>query len=142
MDVHLLALTYPSVAEADRALAAVEEAHPVDAVVVRRTPVGKIELRQTHEDSAGEGAITGGTVGLLAGLLLGIPVGAALIGVAAGAGWGARDTGIDDERLRTLGETLGEHEAMLCLLIEAGSRADVDRLLAPYDGVEVSVDLP
>jgi len=106
-------------------------------VIVRREPNGRIELHQTRESSVGEGAVAGGTVGLLAGLLLGLPVGAAVAGVLAGGGLGARDTGVENSRLRELGERLEAGHALLCLLVQPAAVSEVSTLLEPFGGVPV-----
>ena len=88
------------------------------AAVVARTSTGQVELHQTAELAAGEGAVAGGAAGLVAGLLLGIPVVGALAGIVGGGGWALRDTGIPDERLRRLGRDLEPGHAVLCVLAD------------------------
>jgi len=105
-----------------------------DAAIVVRTADGRLELHQTRELAAGEGAVAGGSVGLVAGLLLGGPVGGALVGILAGGGWGLRDTGIPDERLRQLGQELDPGRAVLCVLVADGLPR-VREALAPYGEV-------
>ena len=100
-----------------------------------RTERGHIELHQTKELSAGDGAVAAGTVGLVAGLLLGIPVGGALVGLIGGGGWGMRDTGIPDDRLRDLGRDLEPEHAVLCLLVDDAGLAHARESLAPYGDV-------
>lgn len=129
----LLAVAYPGVEQAEEALAAAERLEPRDAAIVVRGADDRVQLRQTRQTGIGEGAIAGGTVGLLAGLLVGLPVGIALAGLAAGGGFGLRDTGIPDKRLRALGESLEADQAVLCVLAD-----DVPALaaaLAPFGGV-------
>jgi uncharacterized membrane protein len=81
------------------------------AVVVRRRAddggAGAVEVRQAKELAAGEGVVGGGAVGLLVGLATGLPVAAALVGMAGGAGIAALDTGIPNDELRRVGESLG-----------------------------------
>jgi len=125
-----------SLERAEEALAAVEPAHQADAVIVRRTPDGRIDLHQTRQKSVGEGAIAGGTIGLLAGLLFGIPVGASLAGLFGGGIFGARDTGIKDARLRELGERLEAGEAMACVLVAEDAQAAAAQALGAYGAVE------
>ncbi len=110
-----------------------------DAAVVVRTPDGRLELHQSRELSAGEGAVAGGSVGLIVGLLVGGPVAGALLGIVAGGAWGLRDTGIPDGRLRQLGEELTPGRAMLCALVGDGL-PHVRDALAPYgDAVEAEL---
>ncbi|HEY2202258.1 MAG TPA: DUF1269 domain-containing protein [Solirubrobacteraceae bacterium] len=111
-----------------------------DAAVVLRTESGRVELAQTREVAPGEGLVGGGTVGLVAGLLLGLPVAGALLGLAGGAVFGLRDTGIPDGRLREVGAELKPGDAMLCVLVEADALAHTREALQRY-GTVVEVEL-
>ena len=137
-----VAVAFDTTAEAEQALKAVDGLDRVgirDAAIVVRTAAGRIELHQARELSAGEGAVAAGSIGLVAGLLLGIPVGGALLGLVAGGGWGLRDTGIPDDRLRAMGEKLEPGHAVLCVLVGDGVPR-VREALAPY-GEVVDVEL-
>ncbi|HUJ91463.1 MAG TPA: DUF1269 domain-containing protein [Gaiellaceae bacterium] len=132
-----VAVAFRTTAEAEQGLKTVEALDGVsvrDAAVVVRTEAGRIELHQAREISVGEGSVTAGSVGLVAGLLLGIPVAGALLGIVAGGGWGFRDTGIPDDRLRAMGETLEPGHAVLCVLVGEGLPR-VREALAPYGDV-------
>jgi uncharacterized membrane protein len=132
-----VAVAFGTTAEAERGLKTVEALDGVsvrDAAVVVRTEAGRIELHQAREISVGEGSVTAGSVGLVAGLLLGIPVAGALLGIVAGGGWGFRDTGIPDDRLRAMGETLEPGHAVLCVLVGDGLPR-MREALAPYGEV-------
>ena len=136
-----VAVAFGTASAAEEALRAVrglegEEAAAVeDAAVVLRTANGRLELHQTKELAAGEGAVAGGSVGLVAGLLLGGPVGGALVGLVAGGGWGLRDTGIPDDRLRQLGKELEPGHAVLCVLVGESGLPRVREVLEPYGEV-------
>jgi uncharacterized membrane protein len=143
-----LAVAFDTVAGAEEGLKAVrvlagEDGVSVeDAAVVVRTAGRRLELHQTKELAAGEGAVAGGSVGLVAGLLLGGPVGGALVGIVAGGGWGLRDTGIPDDRLRQLGEKLEPGHAVLCVLVADGLPR-IREGLAPYgEAVEAELSPP
>lgn len=135
----LVGTTCASRAEAELALAALGEldVEVVDAVVVVRTVEGRVELHQTRELAAGEGIVAGGAVGLVAGMLLGGPVAGALLGMLGGGAWGARDTGVENDRLRELGEVLEPGAAMLCVLVDAGAVSPIREVLASYGDVAV-----
>jgi uncharacterized membrane protein len=141
-----LAVAFEDVAAAEDALTTVGEPAAEkgvsirDAAVVVRTEAGRIELEQTHEVSAGDGVIAGGAVGLVAGLLLGVPVGGALAGLLGGAGFGLRDTGIPDRRLRQLGQDLQPGHAVLCVLVDADGVGRTREVLSRY-GVVVDAEL-
>jgi uncharacterized membrane protein len=141
-----LAVAFSTAGEAEDGLAALgklapdDAAHVRDAAVVVRTSRGRIELHQTRELAAGEGAVAGGAVGLVAGLLLGIPVGGALAGLLVGGGWGLRDTGIPDDRLREVGRGLRPGHAVLSVLVDEPGLPAVRDALSGYGDV-VEADL-
>jgi uncharacterized membrane protein len=132
----LVVVSCSSLAAAERALAETRGLDGVrDTAIVTRTDRGHVELRQTHQVAAGEGVVTGGTVGFVAGMLLGGPIGGALVGMLGGGIWGARDTGLPDARLRELGESLKPAGALLCLLVGAADAAVVRERLVAYGEV-------
>jgi uncharacterized membrane protein len=143
----LVAVAFDTTAAAEDALKVVSALHGdgvsvEDAAVVVRTVDGRLELHQSRGLSAGEAAVAGGSVGLVAGLLLGGPVGGALVGLLAGGGWGLRDTGIPDDRLRQLGADLEPGHAVLGVLVRAGLPR-VREALAPYgEAVEAELSPP
>jgi uncharacterized membrane protein len=142
MPDRFVAAAYGSLAEADAALRAAEEVDLHDAAIVVRDANGRIDLRQMRETSIGEGAVAGGTVGLLAGLFLGLPVGAALAGLLAGGGFGARDTGIANDRLRKLGEGLQPGHAVVCVLVDEEKLPGVVERLVAHGGEAVDTAVP
>jgi uncharacterized membrane protein len=135
-----VAAAYPSRAAAEAGLETLEDlghdgaAHIVDAAIVERTEHGRVELHQRHGFSAGEGAVSGGVAGILAGLVLGFPIALPAAGIAIGAAVGAYDTGIDDGRMRRLGEDLNAGQAALCALVGEADWARVKEGMAPHVG--------
>jgi uncharacterized membrane protein len=97
-----------------------------------RTTDGRLELHQTHQLAAGEGIVAGGSAGLVAGLLLGGPVFGAVAGMLGGGVAGARDTGLDDDELRALGESLATGEALVGALVTPRRAPEVRTALARY----------
>ena len=81
---------------------------------------GKIRLQQTRDLNAGQGAGTGGWIGALLGFVggpLGMVAGGAL-GATIGGIWAKlRDIGIDDDKMKDMGESLNDGEAALFMLI-------------------------
>jgi uncharacterized membrane protein len=125
-----------SVKEAEDALSAVRGLDGVhDAAVVVRTGGGRLELHQTEEVAAGEGAVTGGAAGLVAGMLLGVPVVGALAGILGGGGLGLRDTGLPNAQLRRLGADLEPRQAILCVLVSKDGLLRLREALEPYGEV-------
>jgi uncharacterized membrane protein len=133
-----LAVAFPSPEGAEDAageLRALKDLAVRDVAVVLCTPHGRIELQQTRGAAPGEALVGVGTAGLIAGLLLGFPVAGALVGLAGGAVAGLRDHGLPDSRMRELGEDLKPGEALLCVLIDAGSIAQARAALGSYGAV-------
>lgn len=94
-----------------------------DAAIVTRVR-GRVRITQTKDVTAGQGAVGGAWIGTLAGLFVGGPLLGAALGAAAGGLFGKlRDVGIDDDRMKELGEQLADDEAALFLLIEDCHRA-------------------
>jgi uncharacterized membrane protein len=91
-----------------------------DAAIVTRVG-NRIRITQTRDVTAGQGAMGGAWLGILAGLFLGPggPLVGGALGAAAGGLFGKlRDYGIDDDRMRAMGEDLADGEAALFLLVE------------------------
>jgi uncharacterized membrane protein len=106
-----------------------------DAVVVIRTPDGKVQLKQSV-NLIGAGAASGGLSGALWGSLVGLlflnPLAGFALGGLLGAGSGALsgsliDYGIDDNFIRSLADTLPPNSSALFLLIR---KAQPDKVLA------------
>jgi uncharacterized membrane protein len=96
-----------------------------DAAIVTRIG-SRIRITQTRDITAGQGAMGGAWLGILAGLFLGPggPLVGGALGAAAGGLFGKlRDHGIDDDRMRAMGEELADGEAALFLLVEDCHRA-------------------
>ncbi len=107
------AAAFPGKHEAERALDALEELQHEsvvsldDAVIVVKTAKG-VKLHQQRQVSIGEGLIAGGVLGVIVGLLVGYPVIAPIVGMVLGVVTGVFfDSGIDDARIREIGEKLG-----------------------------------
>jgi uncharacterized membrane protein len=141
-----VAVVFETAAAAEEALAVVraldggDDVCVRDAAIVVRTERGRIELQQTHEIAAGEGIVGGGTAGMVAGLLLGVPVGGALLGLAGGAVFGARDTGLPNRRMRELGKDLRVGQALLCVLVDVDGIGRARQALSRY-GPVLTVEL-
>jgi len=100
---------------ADQILAELKAAHQdklaniEDVAVIRKEDDGRIHIKETDDmgggAGAGIGALVGGAIGLLGGpvgVLAGAGLGAAVGGLAAKL----HDAGIDDDRLRQIGDAL------------------------------------
>ena len=112
-----------------------------DAVVVVREPNGKVKLRQLHNLTAA-GAASGGFWGTLIGMLFLNPLFGIAVGVAAGAISGAlRDVGIDDNFMKSLGETLKPDSAALCVLIRQMTADKVLEEVQKFGGTLIKTNL-
>jgi uncharacterized membrane protein len=118
-----------------------------DAVFVARDEQGRSVVRETQDVTTGRGALGAGMWGLLLGTLFGGPLGG-LIGGAASAGGGALlarlvDTGIKDEQIAALRQSVPPGSTALALLVTHLSVADLQRELARFPGATlVESDLP
>jgi uncharacterized membrane protein len=96
-----------------------------DAVVAIRGPDGKLRLKQSV-DLVGAGAATGGLWGAMWGSLIGLLFLNPLLGMATGAALGAgsgalsgrlADYGINDDFIRSIGQTLQPNTSALFVLL-------------------------
>ena len=112
-----------------------------DAVVVVRDANGKVKLRQLYNLTAA-GAMSGGFWGALMGLIFLNPLFGFAIGAAAGAVSGAlRDVGIDDNFMKSLGETLKPGTAALCVLVRQMTPDKVVEELQKFGGTLIKTNL-
>ena len=102
-----------------------------DAAVLRKDDAGKLDVKETNDPGAGRGAVVGGLIGGVVGLLLG-PL--ALATAAAGAAFGAltdklHDAGLDDGKLKSLGQGLKAGTGAVVVLTTAGNAAPIVQML-------------
>jgi uncharacterized membrane protein len=104
------------------------------AAVVKRDAEGKVKIKETKDFDAKQGAIGGAVAGGLLGLLTGRFLAGAIVGAAGGAAAGhGIDMGLDDEYLKSVGESLESQNSALVALI-AFER--VERAMAELDKFE------
>jgi uncharacterized membrane protein len=112
-----------------------------DAVVVVRETNGKVKLRQLYNLTAA-GAASGGFWGGLIGLLFLNPLFGFAVGAAAGAISGAlTDVGIDNNFMKSLGETLKPGTAALCVLIRHMTPDKVIAEIQQFGGTLIKTNL-
>lgn len=96
-----------------------------DAAIITKRPDGKPKLEQLH-NLAGAGALGGAFWGMLIGLLFFVPFLGMAVGAAAGALAGSfRDVGIDDNFIKTVGNSIQPGNSALFLLVD---NATIDRV--------------
>src|SRR3977135_1584701 len=105
-----------------------------DVAVVVKHKDGRVELQQQESLSAGDGLISGGTIGLLIGLAFCLPVAGSLIGMLGGGALSLNDSGISDSRMRRFGEELPSGHCALFALVEDADWAVLRERLQPSDG--------
>lgn len=115
-----------------------------DAVVVVRDEQGKVDLKQSislAKLGASSGFVSGGLFGSLIGLLFLNPLAGFAIGGAVGAGSGAlsgalSDYGINDDFIKSLGETLPANSSALFVLVR---KVQPEKVLAEFSGLQGKV---
>ncbi len=137
----LIVIGFDNPQEADRALTELgrlQQEYLIDledAVVAVRDPNGKLHLKQSV-DLVGAGAASGGLWGAMWGTLVGLLFLNPLIGLAAGAALGAgsgavagslADYGINDEFIRSVGQTIQPNTSALFVLVR---KVQPDKVLA------------
>ena len=112
-----------------------------DAAVIVKNAEGKVKLKQAV-DLTTAGAVSGGFWGLLIGTLFLSPVLGAAVGAAAGAASGAlSDIGVDDNFMKSLGETLKPRSSALFVLVRKVTPDKVLDEVAPYGGTVLRTSL-
>ncbi len=119
------------------ALAKLQKEHLIeleDAAIVVKKEDGKVKLNQAINLTAA-GAASGSFWGLLVGVLFLSPLLGVAVGAASGALAGAlNDIGVDDNFMRSLGETLQPGTSALFLLVRKVTPDKVLDEVAPYGG--------
>jgi uncharacterized membrane protein len=112
-----------------------------DAAVIVKNAEGKVKLKQAV-DLTTAGAVSGGFWGLLIGTLFLSPILGAAVGAAAGAASGAlSDIGVDDNFMKSLGETLQPGTSALFVLVRKVTPDKVLEEIAPYGGTVLRTSL-
>ena len=115
-----------------------------DAVVVVRDETGKVHLKQSMNLTAigaTSGLLSGSLWGGLVGLLFLNPLAGFAIRGAIGAGTGAlsgslADYGIDDDFIKSLGETIPNNSSALFVLVR---KVQPEKVLAEFSGLRGKV---
>jgi uncharacterized membrane protein len=114
-----VAVVYRGRTRADEALTTLLQLDGLkDAALVELGTDGRAQVLETHDVTAPEGVVAGGTIGLVIGSLIGGPIVGAIVGMTGGGGVAARDSGLPDARLSRVGERLSPEHTAVCLLLE------------------------
>ncbi|HAN75753.1 MAG TPA: hypothetical protein DCQ51_07970 [Planktothrix sp. UBA8407] len=143
----LIAIAYDSEYKAEEVrltLIQLQKEHLIeleDAAVIVKNAEGKVKLNQAI-DLTTAGAVSGGFWGLLIGTLFLSPLLGAAVGAAAGAASGAlSDIGVDDDFMKSLGETLQPGTSALFVLVRKVTPDKVLEEVAPYGGTILRTSL-
>ncbi len=113
------------------------------AVVIAQAD-GKVRFVETHDKTAGQGALHGAGLGALGGIfalmlgpvaLLGMPIGAAVGGLIGKL----KDSGFDDEDLKALGTDLEPGTSAIVVTVDADQVEKARRLLIEVDAKSIVV---
>ena len=149
----LLVISFPDGLRAQEFLLAVaglqhrEEILLHDAVIIARDADGGSHVRETTDVTPGQAGVGAGVWGLLLGTLFGGPIGGLVVG-AATAGGGALmaklvDTGVKDETIAQLRQSVPPGRTAVALLVSHISVADLQHELSRFPNAElVETDLP
>ncbi len=146
----LVAVGFENPEEADRVLLKLSKLRKEylidleDAVVVVRDEAGKVHLKQSiNLVSAGatSGFLSGSLWGTLVGLLFLNPFAGFVLGGAFGVGAGAlsgslSDYGINDDFIKSLGETIPANSSALFILVR---KVQPEKVLAELSGIKGKV---
>jgi len=138
--VQLVVAAFQDEKRADAALKELKQAQSAklikieDAAVIRKDEKGKLHIKETGDWGGGKGAAVGGAIGAALGIITG--PGAILTG-AIGALIGGlsaklRDSGFDDQRLKTLGTSLEPGTSAIVALVEHKWVQDVQDQIDEY----------
>ena len=139
---HITVLSFDSRLAADEALTAALRLQSEgkilieDAVFVTKGQDGKAHVRETTDPSIGQSALGGAFWGLLFGILFMVP----FAGLAIGAGSAAlvakiRDTGVNDDFIKTVKQNIEAGKTNLILLATRGNEEAVRAELQRFAGL-------
>ena len=139
-----LVVSFPDENKAQEVLETLKQlnaAHDValsSAAVIRRDPDGKVNVHETRDFNAKQGAVAGALAGGLIGLLRGNALAGAAIGTAAGFGASkVLDLGLPDDFLKQIGEQLTPGSSALVAIVTFENVADAMKVLDQYAGAKI-----
>jgi uncharacterized membrane protein len=139
-----LVVSFPDENKAQEVLETLKQlnaAHDValsSAAVIRRDPDGKVNVHETRDFNAKQGAVAGALAGGLIGLLRGNALAGAAIGTAAGFGASKLvDLGLPDDFLKQIGDQLTPGSSALVAIVTFENVADAMKVLDQYAGAKI-----
>ncbi len=111
-----------------------------DLVVVERGLDGKVKMNQARRHTGQK--VVGGTFwGMLIGLLFFVPGLGALVGAAIGLAAAFRDTGISDDFIREVSDTIQPGTSALFMWVSGTDPGQILARLKPYNGHVIQTSL-
>jgi uncharacterized membrane protein len=139
-----LVVSFPDENKAQEVLETLKQlnaAHDValsSAAVIRRDPDGKVNIHETRDFNAKQGAVAGALAGGLIGLLRGNALAGAAIGTAAGFGASkVLDLGLPDDFLKQIGDGLTPGSSALVAIVTFENVAEAMKVLDQYAGAKI-----
>jgi len=139
-----LVVSFPDENKAQEVLETLKQlnaAHDValsSAAVIRRDPDGKVNVHETRDFNAKQGAVAGALAGGLIGLLRGNALAGAAIGTAAGFGASKiLDLGLPDDFLKQIGDGLTPGSSALVAIVTFENVAEAMKVLDQYAGAKI-----
>ncbi len=146
---HLVVMTFDTMEEAGRVLAALQTIRDEkqlaldDAAVVVKDKEGAVRVENQVDRGVKTGAIGGGILGLAIGFLLGGPIASAALGVVAGAmGGDLANLGIDQRFINDVSRALEPGTSALFVMAGEADPQAVVEALRPFRGQVYYTALP
>jgi uncharacterized membrane protein len=139
-----LVVSFPNEDEAQKVLETLKQlnaAHDISlssAAIIRREANGKVDVHETRDFNAKQGAIAGALAGGLIGMLRGNALAGAALGTAAGLGASkVIDLGLPDNFLREVGEGLAPGSSAIVAIVTFENVDQAMQVLDQYSGGKI-----
>lgn len=139
-----LVVSFPDENKAQQVLETLKQlnaAHDIalsSAAVIRRDPGGKIDIHETRDFNAKQGAVAGALAGGLIGMLRGNVLAGAALGTAAGFGASkVLDLGLPDDFLKQVGEGLAPGSSAIVAIVTFENVDQAMKVLDQYSGGKI-----
>jgi len=139
-DHEMMVVAFNNETEADRVLDTLKGMESLDIVDLKSAAVivtsasGEVKIKETSDFDTKQGAIGGAVAGGVLGLLGGGLLKGAILGAAGGAAAGKFvDLGLDDEFLKSIGDSLGSGSSAIVALVDF---EQVDQAMEELDKFE------
>jgi len=139
-DHEMIVIAFENETDADQVLESLKGLQAMDivdlknAAVIIRDSSGVVKIKETSDFDTKQGALGGAAAGAVLGLLGGGLLKGAILGAAGGAAAGKFiDLGLDDDFLKSVGDSLGSNSSAIVALVDF---EQVDRAMEELDKFE------